>query len=939
MMHLLLILCLSLMGQANILEAPLSTPDFQQPPPELDWRKIDTEHFEVIFPVEIEPQAQRVAFMLEKSYDFVTRSLEAYPRKIPIVLHNQSISSNGFVTLAPRRSEWYVTPSVDPILTNTEWLKTLAIHEFRHVVQFEKLRKNFNSVYEVLLGEVGLALGLGLSLPPWFFEGDAVGIETALTQGGRGRLPMFDRDLRTLLLSGEQYSYDKTHLGSYQHYIPNYYIYGYFYTSYMRNHFGDMFLSWVADQATHHSYNPFTFYNSAQRGLQQSFESFYADVMRELSTEWQKRYDELKPTPFLVKNLVARPGWTNYYYPQVTQDGKILALKQGLSHIRQFVLVSGQQEERLFYPGILMNEFPHKLRKDKFAFTELELDSRWGLRDFSRLKVYDLQQRKFILDQRWTKLRLPALDQSAEKIAVIEWDQLQQQSLLVLNLAGQELMRVALPKDQVVTSLDWLNEQTVVMVVKGYDDQKQIQQLELPSQKMREVLPKTNFNIGFLTVDEGQILFESPQSGIDNIFQVTKAGAKQLTSAKFGAYAPHLSQGKLIYNDYTVSGMDMVEKTLDWDEEQKSQDSFYPIFEKFALKEGAASLAEQLSNPETYETKKYSQVGNAINLHSWMIMAPPLSAEIILAGYSRDILNKFTLGAGASHNMNERTTQGFVTANWQHNYPVIDMRAAYGSRRQLLETASGDNKWEEGSAELGLSIPWFNIAGRFNQAFTMRAFTKLLMVTNRIEAGPARLNNGAMHSPGAEFDYSIMARGARRDIFAPWGLMLRGYLEEGRDFTGNDQGGAIRHVDSRFFLPGLLMHHHFYHQYAYEWKRDNAYQYASAVSAPRGTRMNFLNELFKYSANYTFPIYNPDWNWGGYLYFRRFMFNGFYDEMSGRYGSNHSRRATTGLEFILETNFFRLAFPVQWGLRRNFILSGPENDSYDLFIMTGLGSF
>jgi hypothetical protein len=941
MLKFLLLALLSMAVEANVLDAPLSTPDFQQPPPELNWKKIDTRHFEVIFPQEIEAEAQRVAFVLERAYEFVARSLDAYPHKIPVVLHNQSTISNGFVTLAPRRSEWFVTPAIDPILTNTEWLKTLAIHEFRHVVQFQRARRSFNKIYEMLLGEVGLALGLGLSFPPWFYEGDAVGIETALTQGGRGRLPLFDRDLRTLLLEGERYSYDKAHLGSYENFVPNMYVYGYFYTSYMRNHYGDLFLARLTGQATHQSYNPYTFYNSAERAMQRSFEDFYEGVMQELLTEWRKRFDELKPTPLTVKNLGPRPGWTNYFYPQQTDQGKVLALKQGLSHIRQFVLLNGPEEEVLFYPGILMHEFPYKLRRNKFAFTELELDPRWGLRDFTRLRVYDLDKRDFVLDLRWSKLRLPVISHDGEWLAAVEWNERQEQSIVVLDLNGRLLARRPFAKDQIITSIDWTGPDSLALVVKSFDDLKRIVGLAIDSGEEQELLPKTNTNLGFLTAEEGVVLFESPESGIDNLFVLSEKGARQLTSARFGAYAPHLKNGQLYFNDYTVDGMNVVQKELPWDEEQKSSGSFYPIYEKFAAAEGAESLAQQLASPETYEVQDYSQVGKAINLHSWVILAPPLSNQVTLAGYSRDVLNKFTLGAGATHNLNESTTEGFVTANWQHRYPVFDIRAAYGSRRQFIwrNNEFGYNRWEEGSAELGISVPWNRITGRFNQSFTARAFSKLMLVNNRVGLGQARLNDGAMHSPGAQLMYGILARQARRDILPPLGLMLIGHLEEGRDISGNDQGGGMRMLDARFYLPGVLPHHHFYHQHAYEWKRDDDYQYAGGVRGPRGTEMVFLNELFKYSANYTFPLYNPDWNWGGYVYFRRFIANVFYDEMGGRYRSIHIRRASTGAEFILETNFFRLALPIQWGVRRNIIVAGPEADSLEIFFMTGLGSF
>src|SRR5690606_25857160 len=112
----------------------------------------------------------------------VSRSLEKGPAKISIFLQNQGTTANGFVTLSPRRSEFFAIPPQE--FDYQDWLNSLAVHELRHVVQFDKLSGKFKPPFEGL----GLAL-LGITLPPWFTEGDAVNIETALTPAGRGRQP------------------------------------------------------------------------------------------------------------------------------------------------------------------------------------------------------------------------------------------------------------------------------------------------------------------------------------------------------------------------------------------------------------------------------------------------------------------------------------------------------------------------------------------------------------------------------------------------------------------------------------------------------------------------------------------------------------------------------------------------------------------------------
>jgi hypothetical protein len=942
MKFLFLLFLLSLNCFASVIEAPEIAVDFAQNPSDIEWRHIVTEHFDIIFPEEVETEAHRVAHLLEKAYPYVTRALEVKPPRIPLILQNQSVQSNGFVTLAPRRSEWYMTPAMDPDLTNTEWLKTLSLHEFRHVVQFQKTRQGpFNRIIETLFGQIGQAVGLGLTLPPWFLEGDAVGTETALSRGGRGRLPLFDRDLRTLLLSGKKWNYDKAHLGSYEDYIPNHYVYGYFYTSWLRNEYGDLFLSKLANQSAKSSYNPLSYYNATRAVTHKSFEDFYDNVMKDLITEWKKRLDLLTPTPYTVKTESKRFGWTNYLFPQATQDGKILALKKGLSYIDRFVLLDGKKEKTLFYPGVLMNDYPYKLRQGKFAFVEWEFDPRWGYRDFSRIRVYDIEKEKFTVDKRKTKARLAVLDQQGDKIVYIEWEEGQSQSVVVLNRRGKEILRIPHHHEEVITSVDWLNESEVVFVTKDRADKKAIVKLDINTRTETTLLEKDYTNLGNLAVEEGHILYESPKSGIDNLWVLTTEGPRQITSALFGAYAPDLHDGKLLYNDYTVQGMNVVEKTHTWEEEQKSQDSFFPIYEKFAKNEDITALESDYLKKETLTSEKYSQVKHALNLHSWVILAPPLSPTITLMGYSQDVLNKLTLNAGGVYNLNEHTTTGFVGATWSHLYPVFDLRAGYGTRRQDIQTSTGEveNKWEEGTFEGGVQIPWKLIQGRFIHSFTVRAFSKIIKVTNNLDASYGDISNGALFSRGGEMAYSVYSRLAKRDINPELGFSLNARSEEGKDITGTGMAGSLNSLSGRVFLPGFWHHHSFNQQVAYENQRYDGYQYGSYILYPRGTRNFFLKEFTKYSANYLMPLFYPDWNMSRYLYVKRISLNLFYDQLNGRY-YNPYKAASTGWEAIFEMSFVRLMLPISIGLRGSYVLDGYEkSNNYELFLASVLGTF
>jgi len=196
-----------------------------QDPASLKWMQIKTGRFTVIYPENYETGGKAFARSLEDAY---TKLGGLFPEKkfrIPVILHNYSVRSNGYVAWAPRRMEIYPTPEQNtiPLDPNTQ----LAIHELTHVIQMESLNSGFSKVLTYGFGEQVTGLVASL-LPRWFLEGDAVFAETALTNSGRGRSASFQKQLKALTIeNGKAYKYDKSHNGSYRDYVPDHYQSGY----------------------------------------------------------------------------------------------------------------------------------------------------------------------------------------------------------------------------------------------------------------------------------------------------------------------------------------------------------------------------------------------------------------------------------------------------------------------------------------------------------------------------------------------------------------------------------------------------------------------------------------------------------------------------------------------------------------------------------------
>ena len=332
-----------------------SLPVLPQNPRGLRWQEVRTPHFRVIYTGGIDSAAQRTAARLEQLHGPDVATLGVSPRPISVVLQNQTTVPNGFVTFLPRHAEFFTTPQQGFGLGTVDWLDGLAVHEFRHVGQFEKARQGVGRVLGPLLGDGALGVA-AVGVPQWFFEGDAVGTETALTRSGRGRIPSFNVGMRANLLAGRRYTYQKAVNGSLRDNVPDWYVLGYFMTSYLKTHYGPAVWSKVLDSYYRFPFYPFSFSNGIRRTTGLTVEQLYERTMTEIDSTWRTQ-QAAQPAATPVRELASSASekiFTQYQYPQYVTDSTVLALKTGLDNAPQLVLLGRRGRERKFFtPGQL----------------------------------------------------------------------------------------------------------------------------------------------------------------------------------------------------------------------------------------------------------------------------------------------------------------------------------------------------------------------------------------------------------------------------------------------------------------------------------------------------------------------------------------------------------------------------------------------------------
>ena len=308
-----------------------------QDPSAIRWKQINTTNFQVIYPEEFEIQAQRVSFVLDKVYEYGIKSLDFHPRKVSVILHTRTVNSNGLVAWAPKRIELFTTPNQQ--IYAQDWLEQLALHEFRHLVQMDKIQSELPVLVKAILGEQATAIVAGAYLPFWFLEGDAVVTETALSNSGRGRMASFSMDYRAQFIEKGKYSFDKAYLGSYKDFVTDHYKLGYWMVGKSREKFGTSVWSDALHQIAKQPFSITPLNSSLKLSTKQTGKQLYSSIFDKLADEWKQNLLSRSIDSLSVVSP-DRKSYTQYLYPEVYRDSILFAYRTSINDIGRFVLIN-----------------------------------------------------------------------------------------------------------------------------------------------------------------------------------------------------------------------------------------------------------------------------------------------------------------------------------------------------------------------------------------------------------------------------------------------------------------------------------------------------------------------------------------------------------------------------------------------------------------------
>lgn len=879
-----------------------------QDPANVKWNQIQTEHFQIIFPVEAESQAQYLANVFNSIYHKVSEGLGINPKKVSVILHNQSTLSNGTTAWAPKRIDVSLTSPQDSYAM--KWLDQLAIHEFRHIVQIERIDVGITKFLEVLMGEMAVGAAAGTFVPQWYFEGDATDLETLMGMKGRGKLPSFEMHLKAQLLEKGLYSFEKAAHGSLKDYVPSEYHLGYAITSKVREQYGASVWEKAIDESGKRPFAITPFSNSLKKSTGLTKQKLFKKILTDLKAEWETENAKLNLSSSVLLSGIAT-NYTDYRYPQLFEGGKILAVKSSYDDIRRIVSIDAAgREEVIVTPGPGLNQtlsYAHGL----ICWAEYRGDARWQQRDYSEIKIYDIKAKKLINLTKKSRYFAPRISHDGQRVICVEVDVKGISWLKVLDSkTGVEIHSYEAPMGLFFSSPSWADDDSAVVLISMKDGQKRLSLYTLKDRSLEHLIAGEWDQITHPYINGDWVYFTASYSGIDNIFalKLSERQIYKITEVSYGADDAFVENDVLLYSSYSANGYEL-----------KSHDLKMPIL-KLSNKSIAVNERSYVVNDSTYAVDKYLKTSGLFNFHSWAPFSLDPYNNNIKPGVSfmsQNLLSTATTIAGYEHDFRENVGRFYGKFRYEGWYPIIDIDVEHAKRKRyyLADTANhivDDFTFKESSIEVGLRVPINLSRNRYIRGLQPFASFESIFLKMHPDS-PFEFKSNSIQALHYGFSAYHQTLKSRLDIYPKWGQVIQ-FMYSMTPFLSPGWVGLTT-FESVFYFPGLIKHHGLKIYAAYQHRKDGVYAFPNQINHVRGLINKGDVDQYRISADYKLPLAYPDYDLGSLMYLKKIDLGLFYDYGYGWNPEHTNQYHTTGIELFSVFHLFSFVAPVYLTLR------------------------
>jgi hypothetical protein len=904
-----------------------------QDPASLRWLQVKTGKFRIIYPEKYGKAGLDYAMSLMQAESDLSGMFPSKKFRIPVVIHNFSTASNGYVAWAPRRIEIYPTPEQNAI--PGDQFRLLSIHELTHVHQLKSLSRGFTALMSVFLGEQATGITAAL-LPLWYLEGNAVLTETALTNSGRGRSPAFQKQLKAIALDRGNYRYDKILNGSYLDFVPNHYESGYQMVAWaMAMHDTSIWKKVLRYTGNY----PFTLnpVNLSLSGTGLSKRSLYKETFDSLRNIWS---GDLPPDTRTYEriNPVRKERYVSYHSPVFAGRDSIVAVRTSLSSTTAIVLVnpSAGFEKVLHRPGRI---YPYLVSYGggKVVWVENRPDPRWNNRDYSVIMSMDIRSGRTTRLSYRTRYLAASVSPDGSTVSAVENTPGNTNRLVFLDAeTGEMLYSIPTPSNSYIQNPQWSENGKEVTVIHLDGEGEGVMSYSTGTNSWKTLIPPGDSDLQAAFLRNDSLFYVSSHSGTENIYVKTGDATKQITRSVFGAINPDLRGRQMIFSDYTVRGNSISMTSIDEASELQNDDNDRSFLINRLDAVSNPSITPEIALPDPV---RYRKTFNLFRFHSWMplyadldvIQSDPLAVRPGFTIMSQNTLSTLitTLGYEYSedgkHVLHSKLT-------WQGRYPVFESKVDYGYLRRDFD---GQPMITPGLLVSNqVYIPLRFSTGHFTQY--LRPSLSAEYKNSVLSMGEGKYDFEQWTFTG-RFFFSNSSRVAMRDIYPKWAQSFDlNYVFSPFD---RDLLGTTTYIKTAFYFPGFFSDNGIKLKFEAEKQNPSRFIYPNRASFPRGFNNigtpggygNIIsNELLFASADYVFPVAYPDFSIPELLYLKRIRTGFFYDFAAGtgnryfRVTENGSSQSFTegreyftsyGVELLADFHVLRIPFEISGGIQ------------------------
>lgn len=881
-----------------------------------EWQQYNTDDIRVIFPVGYEAQAARVFSIVGYLHDNHRNTIGLQTDKISLVLNNLTNISNGYVGLAPFRSEFFSTPPQNNFaLGSLPWMDLLAVHEYRHVLQFSNGRRGISKLFSVLFGQFAYAGAINLSVPDWYFEGDAVLAETAMTPQGRGRIPQFLQTYKAYEKEGIRFNYAKVRNGSYKHFIPDHYRLGYMMSKYGADTYGDTFWAEVLSDAGAYKGLFYPFSNAIQRRSGHTTASLYQATFDNYKSKWTNTKNTSTPSAPIFSS--DDKVFTNYRMPNY-YNGQLYYLKGSLSDINEVWKYNGDQHSKLFTYG-LSNDIYFDLSGDHISWSELRFHPTRGNINYSVVMLYDLKTgiKKQIGNA--TRYTSPTHHPTEAIIAVVDTDEFGDTELkLITDRDALVIDSMPNTENYFITYPKWNEDGTAIYFsARNSVGQMAICKQDIATGAVTSLSSWTYSPIGIPHIDNGTVYFSRSDEDAEHIYRVSENGSEELiVESEYGAYQPYIDNDKIKYSAYTVDGNRL--SVSDINPVSTNKTITNQAIDSTYLKYGGNILST--IEPSETKSKKYGRFSYPINLHSWGLAADDQTASVLLQ--SDNILNSVSISGGFQYIFDDQRTIWTAAARLGFIYPNLVSRYTLEARSFFDEEENEDINFNDQSIEIGLEFPMNLSSGSYLRSFLPRYNIKRnsFDIKNREDI----YEDFAFTSQEFGILFLNQRLKAPRDILAKNSQFVSLNFEN----SFSEIEGSQFDIETEFTFPGIAKSHVL--RFELDYNTQNGGLFGNRFDGARGYSSSLTGEdNFRFAANYHLPLVYPDFGIAGIAYLKRIQANLFYDFTSIAIDQSINI-SSTGVEVLFDTQMLN-TLPVTLGARYAYRVNDQAN-VFEFFI-------